>query len=151
MIILSELKEITFDMVKNAALVLVALYGLQVIIDNIKTKIANRVKKEQKVENFDPEEIKCDMEKYLDVKHKIITDKYDGELKDIRDELQENHTEYVALIQEIKSELYLQTECNAVIMDGLVQLDCNGPVKIMKERMDKFMRKRAHDIDAEEA
>ena len=151
MIILSELKEITFDMVKNAALVLVALYGLQVIIDNIKTKIANRVKKEQKVENFDPEEIKCDMEKYLDVKHKIITDKYDGELKDIRDELQENHTEYVALIQEIKSELYLQTECNAVIMDGLVQLDCNGPVKIMKERMDKVMRKRAHDIDAEEA
>ena len=148
---LSELKEITFDMVKDAALVLIALYGLQVIIGNLKTKIKTRVKKDQKVEDFDPEEIKCDMEKYLDAKHKVITEKYDSELKEIRDELQGNHTEYVALIQEIKSELYLQTECNAVIMDGLVQLDCNGPVKNMKERMDKFMRKRAHDINAEEA
>ena len=151
MILLSELKEITFDMVKDAALVLIALYGLQVIIGNLKTKIKTRVKKDQKVEDFDPEEIKCDMEKYLDAKHKVITEKYDSELKEIRDELQGNHTEYVALIQEIKSELYLQTECNAVIMDGLVQLDCNGPVKNMKERMDKFMRKRAHDINAEEA
>lgn len=151
MILLSELKEITFDMVKDAALVLVALYGLQVILGNLKTKIESRVKKDQKVEEFDPDAIKCDMEKYLDSKHRLITDKYDGELKEIRDELQENHTEYVALIQEIKSELYLQTECNAVIMDGLVQLDCNGPVKNMKERMDNFMRKRAHNVNIEEA
>ena len=150
MILLSELKEITFDMVKDAALVLVALYGLQVIIGNLKTKITARVKKDQKVENFDPDAIKCDMEKYLDAKHKLITEKYDDELKEIRDEIQENHTEYVALIQEIKSELYLQTECNAVIMDGLVQLDCNGPVKNMKERMDNFMRRRAHDVSTEE-
>lgn len=150
MILLSDLEKITFDMVKDAALVLVALYGLQVIIGNLKTKITARVKKEQKVEEFDPETIKCDLERYLDTKHKLITDRYDGELKVIRDELQDNHTEYVALIQEIKSELYLQTECNAVIMDGLVQLDCNGPVKKMKERMDNFMNKRAHDIDVEE-
>lgn len=151
MILLSELKEITFDMVKDAAIVLVALYGIQVIVDNLKTKFKARVKNEQKVEDFEPETFKYDMEKYLDSKHRLITDKYDGELKEIRDEIQENHTEYVALIQEIKSELYLQTECNAVIMDGLVQLDCNGPVKEMKKRMDSFMNKRAHDVSTEEA
>lgn len=146
MTVLSGVETLTFSMVQNFCVVLVALYGLNKILSEIIDKIGKYKKNKDKVENFDPEIIKSDVEKYLDVKHDAITKRYDGELKEIRETIKENHNDTAAKFQEVKEELYLQTECNAAIMDGLIQLKCNGPVTEAKTKLEQFLNQRAHDV-----
>ena len=143
---LAGLDDITFEAIKTAALVLVALFGFNEIVSKIVSKIGQYTRKNDKIEQLDPEKIKTDIHTYMDSRYERLSRKYDEELDDVRKQIEENHTDTLAQLQEVKAELYFQTECNAAIMDGLVQLNCNGPVKIAKEHLDDYLNKRAHNV-----
>lgn len=74
---------------------------------------------------------------------KAITDRHDREVKwdEYETKMQETETE----IKEIKDEMKIQTECIQAILDGLIQLKCNGEVTKTKKRLDLYLNERAHE------
>lgn len=50
-------------------------------------------------------------------------------------------------IREIKSEQCMHTYVLLAILDGLKQLDCNGPVTDARDKLQKHINKQAHDVD----
>lgn len=51
-------------------------------------------------------------------------------------------------IKDLKVEQYLQIETERAILDGLHQLKCNGEVTKAKKKLDDYVLKKAHDIEA---
>lgn len=45
----------------------------------------------------------------------------------------------------IKEEMTLLCYCMSATLDGLMQLDCNHSVPDAKERLDKYINKKAHE------
>ena len=74
---------------------------------------------------------------------KAITDRHDKETKWDEYETKMQNTELQ--IKEIKDEMKIQTECIQAILDGLIQLNCDGEVTAAKKRLDKHLNERAHD------
>lgn len=150
MVILSDLEKITFDMIKNAALVLVVLYALQKIISEIIVKIGIKTQKDKKIEEFDPDKIKKDLiDQYLeDQKQKWHS--YDVKITEIEGKIDDIRTDVVARNQEVMAELYVQTDCMEAIFEGFHQLKCNGPVTDAAERLHKHIKRRAYDSGTEE-
>jgi hypothetical protein len=52
--------------------------------------------------------------------------------------------EYDAKIQEIKDEQGLLTESMLAVLDGLHQLNCNGPVTVARDKLVSHINERAH-------
>lgn len=144
MVLLEGVETLTFEMVKNAALVIIILYGFNEVICKIYTKIKAKVKKEDKIDALDPEQIKKDIHIFMDERYNSITKKYDDELASINLRIDENHNDTTAKFQEMMAELYLQTECMEAVFEGLHQLECNGPVTVAKERLHKHIKHRAY-------
>lgn len=67
---------------------------------------------------------------------KAITDRHDKEAK---------WDEHEKQIQDIKGEMKIQTECIQAILDGLIQLKCDGEVTTAKKKLDLYLNERAHD------
>ena len=143
MVILQGLEDLTFDMLKNAALVLIILYAFNEVLGKIYIKIKARVKKEDKLEAIDVDQIKNDLHAYMDERYDNITKKYDAELERIQVQINDNHDDTTAKFQEMMAELYLQTDCMEAVFEGLHQLECNGPVTTAKERLHKHIKDRA--------
>ena len=64
-------------------------------------------------------------------------DKYEEQLKKDRAEIDEK-------LDQTTAELYILTECMSAVLDGLKQLNCNGPVTEAKQSLDAYLIKRAH-------
>jgi len=75
----------------------------------------------------------------------IITKEFNKRLDDIEEKIEDNHSDTEAKIQEIKAEQEFSIEIFRVILDGLTQLNCNGQVTKMKERLDLYLNKAAHE------
>lgn len=45
----------------------------------------------------------------------------------------------------IKEEMTLLCFCMSATLDGLIQLDCNHSVPVAKEKLDKYINKKAHE------
>lgn len=82
---------------------------------------------------------------------------YDGRLDDIEKKIDANHdeletkldtnyNEYEAKIQEIRAEQMFMMELFRAVLDGLGQLNCNGAVTNMKNKLDDYLNHQAHDI-----
>lgn len=67
---------------------------------------------------------------------KAITDRHDKETK---------WDEHDKEIKSIKDEMKIQTECMQAILDGLIQLKCDGEVTTAKRKLDVYLNERAHD------
>lgn len=52
--------------------------------------------------------------------------------------------EYDTKIQEIKDEQGLLTESMLAVLDGLHQLNCNGPVTVARDKLVSHINERAH-------
>lgn len=48
-------------------------------------------------------------------------------------------------IASIKEEMTLLCFCMSATLDGLMQLDCNHSVPVAKEKLDKYINKKAHE------
>lgn len=58
--------------------------------------------------------------------------------------LQQIQSETEAKLQEIRAEQEMITYCMRAVLDGLHQLNCNGPVTEASEKLDKYLNAQAH-------
>lgn len=75
---------------------------------------------------------------------KKIDEKLDLKHKQTEDMIEQLTTDTEAKMQEIKAELCILTESVSAILDGLKQLNCNGPVTEAKNKLDQYMIDQAH-------
>ena len=83
----------------------------------------------------------------IDNTRKEIIKKYDDKLSELEEKIDENKNDEEAKIQELKVELFIQTECMKAVLDGLHQLNCNGPVTEARKLLDTYLSSSAHDIN----
>lgn len=74
-----------------------------------------------------------------------IYQRYDTKLAEMEEKIENNHCDTGAKFQEVKSELFILTECMAAVLSGLKEQGCNGPVTDAKDMLDEYLRKRAHE------
>ena len=129
--------ELTFDLIfKALAILIVAWKGFEEIgkmIDKITSRHDREKGWDKAVETISEERQK-------------IVKLYDGRLDEIEGKLDENHVEYEAKIQEIRSEQMFMIECLRAVLDGLGQLNCNGIVTETRHRLENYLNEKAHDI-----
>lgn len=127
---------ITIQTLVQVGLAFMGLWGFIKVVNEVFKAIAARHDKEQKWDKYE-ENLKEERDK--------IYEKYDTRLEEVEQKLEENHTDTEAKIQEIRAELYLQTESMLAVLEGLQQLNCNGPVSEAKKKLDAHLLERAYD------
>ena len=111
---------ITFQALVSAAVILMAVWGfIEVVMKIIKT-INDRHDREQAWDKAVKE---------IAEERKLITERYDKRLDDI------------------DAEQYVIIETLQVILDGLGQLKCNGPVTKQKKILANHLNKLSHHIN----
>lgn len=108
------------DEIVHVAVIIMAVWGFYKIIMEIVSVVTTRHDREQK------------------------WDEYDKAIADLNVKIDENQTDTDAKMQEIRSELFILTECMRGVLDGLHQLNCNGKVTEASEKLDMYLNKRAH-------
>jgi len=131
---------ITINTLLQLGGIIAAFWGGYKILMEIIKAIGTKYVKVQKQEELEPTLIK----NIQDERDKIYAN-YDKQLADIRAEIDDNHTDTEAKIQEVRAELEMLTECMYATLDGLHQLGCNGKVTEARSMLDQYLIKRAHD------
>lgn len=70
---------------------------------------------------------------------KHIVERYDARLDELEMNIEKNHSETEAKIQEVQSEILILTECMRAVLDGLHQQGCNGRVTEASEKLDNYL------------
>ena len=145
-----DLANLTFQYIMNALCVLVIIYEVYKKIKAIRQESNEQHEWEMRVkkvvETVEKKEKEWD-EALTEVKETraILAKEFNKRLDNIENTIEENHTDTEAKIQEIKAEQEFSIEIFRVILDGLTQLNCNGQVTKMKERLDAYLNKAAHE------
>ena len=82
----------------------------------------------------------------LDTARQNIVVKYDSKLAEVEKKIDENHADTEAKLQQIGADMYMHTMVLNAVLDGLIQLNCNGNVTKAKHDLDEYMAKQAYDI-----
>jgi hypothetical protein len=142
-----DLPTLTFDAVVNALLVLLALWGAYKVIVEIVAAINKSHDRAQKWDNMEQE-----LFKNIQAERDKIYANYDPKLAGIEDRIlnvdnkvDDLKCDQDAKMQEMKSELYILTECMAAVLAGLHEQGCNGRVTQAQSMLDEYLRKRAHE------
>lgn len=75
-----------------------------------------------------------------------IYENYDKQLAEIRQEIETNHTDTEAKLQELLSMVMILTKGQVAALDGLKQQGCNGKVTQAKQELDEFLMSKAVDL-----
>lgn len=70
---------------------------------------------------------------------------FNKRLDDIEQKMEDNHIDTEAKVQEVRAEQMFQMELFKAILEGLGQLNCNGPVTDMREKLDRYLIEKAHE------
>ena len=105
--------------------------------DEMSVKIEEMSKGTDKVR----EEIVTKFNKRLDE----INEDFNRRIDDVDNKIDENHTDTEAKIQELNTRMFILTKSVNAVLDGLLQLKCNGQVTKAKEELDAFLMERAYD------
>ena len=146
----TELVNLTFGYILQGIAVLIIIYEVYKKIKEVKKTSdedalwQQRIKKV--VETVEKKETEWD-EALSGVKEtrEILAKEFNKRLDYLENKIEENHSDTEAKIQEIRSEQEFSIEIFRVILDGLTQLNCNGQVTQMKERLDSYLNKAAHE------
>ena len=146
-VILVDIPTLTFSDVTNAALVLLALWGFYKVIVEIVAYINKNHDRAKKWDNMEQEFLQN-----IQAERDKIYANYDPKLAGIEDriltvegKIDELQCDHDAKMQEMKSELYILTECMAAVLAGLHEQGCNGKVSQAQSMLDEYLRKRAHE------
>lgn len=140
---------ITFEMLIKLAGIIAAAWAFYKIIMEIVKAITNRHDREQEwdkvsdLENIMIEKYKEDQKKkWREYDSKI--EHTNEQIVKVNESIADLSIDTDAKLQEIKSELCILTESVNAILDGLKQLNCNGPVTEAKEKLDAYLIGQAH-------
>ena len=150
---------ITWNLILQIGLMIMGLWAFYKVVKEIIQNITARHDKEQKWDEYEKnlqEERDKIYEKY-DVKlaeiekqmsineelakqeRELIKQNYNDKLTEIENKIDYSHAEMDAKTQELKSEVMLLTKGMSAVLDGLVQQNCNGPVKKAKEEFESYL------------
>ena len=129
--------QITLQALVQAGAIIIGIWGFCKVIMEIVKAINNRHDKEKKWDEYE-----------VNLKHERdkIYEKYDAKLIEIEAQINENHTDTEAKIQELKVDVLMLTKCMSAVLDGLKQLNCNGVVSESKKALDEFLMGKAYDL-----
>jgi len=114
--------------------------GYKILMEIIKT-IGGKYVEKKKQEELEPTLIK----NIQDERDKI-SEKYDNELSEMRNQINENHADTEAKLQELVAMVMILTKGQVAALDGLKQQGCNGKVTQAKQELDEFLMSKAVDI-----
>ena len=145
-----DLLNLTFSYILQGVAVLIIIYEVYKKIKEVKKTSdedalwQQRIKKV--VETVEKKEPEWD-EALSEVKEtrEILAKEFNKRLDEIEQKMQDNHTDTEAKVQEVRAEQMFQMELFKAVLDGLGQLNCNGPVTEMKEKLDKYLNEKAHE------
>ena len=146
----TELANLTFGYILQGIAVLIIIYEVYKKIKEVKKTSdedalwQQRIKKV--VETVEKKEPEWD-EALSGVKEtrEILSKEFNKRLDEIERKIEDNHTDTEAKVQEVRAEQMFQMELFKAILDGLGQLNCNGPVTEMTEKLDKYLNEKAHE------
>ena len=69
----------------------------------------------------------------------FILRRYDGRLDGIHKQIEDNHLDTEAKIQEIRADVMILAEAIRAVLEGQIEQGCNGPVKEAKEKLDHYL------------
>lgn len=116
---------ITIQLLIQIGIIIMGIWGFVKVVKEIVKSITDRHDREQKWDEY---------EENLQKERDRIYEKYDSKLEETDGQ-----------IKDIKEEMKLQTLCIQAILDGLIQLNCNGNVTEAKRKLDAHLNERAHE------
>ena len=129
--------QVTFEDVIRLAIVVMGIWGFAKVIMEIVKAVTARHDREQKWD---------DMANSMNTARENIISKYDSKLAEMEKKIDENHAETESRLQEIGAGMYMHTMVLNAVLDGLIQLNCNGNVTKAKHDLDEYMAKQAYDM-----
>lgn len=75
-----------------------------------------------------------------------LNNRIDSAHKYATQSLEDMQSETDAKLQEIRAEQYMIMHCMGAVLEGLKQLNCNGPVTEASHKLDEYLNKQAHQI-----
>ena len=127
---------ITIDDIIRLVIILGSIWGTVKVVMEIIGAITKRHDKEKKWDEYEE-----DFQK----QREEICSKYDSKIKEIEKNISDNYTDTEAKLQEVRAELYIQSETLLAVLEGLQQLKCTGPVSEAKKKLDAHLLERAYD------
>lgn len=127
---------ITLSTLIQMGVIVMALWGFYKVVREIIAGITARHDKEQKWD---------EMTQKLEEERKKICERYDAKLLALDQVIELNHADTESKLQQVRSELLILTDCMAAVLDGLHQQGCNGKVTEAAEKLQQYMRDRAHE------
>lgn len=128
---------VTINDLIRFAVIIMSIWGFVKILMEIIKKITDRHDREQKWD---------EMANSISEERVKIIEKYDGKLAEMEKKIDENHSETEAKLQQIGAEQYMLTMCMNAVLDGLIQLNCNGNVTKAKHDLDEYITKQAYNM-----
>ena len=138
MILLAE--SIAVDDLIHGFMALLAVWGGYKVVIEIVQAITTRHDKEK---NWS--EMESKLTNNIQEERDKIYDRYDRQLEDIKREIEQNHCETEAKMQELSSGMIMLTKSIRAILEGQMEQGLNGTVAKAKERLDDFIDKQAWD------
>lgn len=145
-----DLLDLNFSYILQCIAVLFIIYEIYKLFKGIKKESDDehewRMRVKKAVEAIEAKEKLwdeglCD----LDGMRERLSRDFNKRLDDIERKMEDNHTDTEAKVQEVRAEQMFQMELFKAILDGLGQLNCNGPVTDMKEKLDRYLNEKAHE------
>ena len=131
---------LTLNDLIQLAVVIAGLWGFYKIVKEIVKTITDRHDREQKWD-----EMSSNITKNIQGERDKIYMKYDSQLEDLKKEIEENHSETEAKMQELSAGMLILTKSVRAILEGQMKQGLNGPVAKAKEELDEFIDNRAFD------
>ena len=132
---------ITLNLLFQVGGIIATIWGGYKILMEIIKAIGTKYVKVKKQEELEPTLIK----NIQDERDKIY-EKYDNELSEMRNQINENHTDTEAKFHELVAMVMILTKGQVAALDGLKQQGCNGKVTQAKQELDEFLMSKAVDI-----
>lgn len=161
-LLLKDIADLTFGYIVQGIAVLIIIAEIYKKIKEVKSasdadherkqgwdnaaKVIKEKEKEWDSGLSDVENTRKEIVKKYDNKLSELEEKMDRDNEELTKVIEENKTDSEAKMQELKIELFVQTECMRAVLDGLHQLKCNGPVTQARELLDTYLSGSAHDI-----
>lgn len=138
---------VTVSLLIQMGVIIIGLWGFVKAVKEIVKNITDRHDREQAwdeaVKNKD-DVYRIITENFQTERNKVY-DRYDNKLEEMDRTINENHTDTSAKFQQVYSELFILTNCMQAVLEGLKQLNCNGPVTEESEKLKAYLSKRAHE------
>ena len=131
------METITFSDLIRIAVVIMSIWGFVKIIMEIINAVTKRHDREQKWDS---------MADSINSSRADIVAKYDSRLTEMEQKIDENHADTEAKLQQLGADMYTLTTCMQAVLDGLIQLNCNGNVTKAKHDLDEYLAKQAYDM-----